>query len=313
MQVRRIEAGDLPQVIDLFKICLGTEGGTPDEAFWRWKHEQNPFGPSDVLVAFDGDKLIGLRAFMRWEWQLKSEVLYACRAVDTATHPDYRGKGIFKQLTLQLWNELQETNPALFIYNTPNSSSKPGYLKMGWRVLGKPSVQVAINPFGWFLKEKEIEKGKRLLGAFDWSTIKQDAATSSFIHTHAVPGYYAWRYQQIPDRAYGAFVYEKGQTKLLLVYTLRKRSVFYELRICEILPLTNTIDPTSISTAVRKAAKQLGCAFVTYIGEGSSFLSQYISKYIPEVTVRVAATSYTAASVTSMSNWNFSMGDLELF
>jgi len=50
------------------QFCSNTRrmGGGPtgkrDEAFWRWKHFQNPFGPSISLVAVSSSgKIIGLR------------------------------------------------------------------------------------------------------------------------------------------------------------------------------------------------------------------------------------------------------------
>ena len=36
------------------------------------KHEKNVFGPSDVLVAADGDAIVGFRAFMRWQFEQTS-------------------------------------------------------------------------------------------------------------------------------------------------------------------------------------------------------------------------------------------------
>ena len=65
---RPFEPGDEEQVLDLLKISLGDgPGGGRDERFWRWKHLDNPFGPSYIRVALGGEgKLVGMRAFMRW-------------------------------------------------------------------------------------------------------------------------------------------------------------------------------------------------------------------------------------------------------
>ena len=37
------------------------------EAFFDWKHEQNPFGRSPAWVAVDGGEVVGFRTFLRWE------------------------------------------------------------------------------------------------------------------------------------------------------------------------------------------------------------------------------------------------------
>ena len=49
------------------------------EQLFAWKHEQNAFGSSYMWVAADGNKIVGLRAFMRWEFVRGGEVLRAVR------------------------------------------------------------------------------------------------------------------------------------------------------------------------------------------------------------------------------------------
>ena len=63
----------------------------------------------------------------------------AVRAVDTATHPDFRGQGVFSALTLGALEELRSDGVA-FVFNTPNERSRPGYLKMGWQPVGQVRV-----------------------------------------------------------------------------------------------------------------------------------------------------------------------------
>ncbi len=122
-------------VLDLLRDSLaGGPTGERTSAFFHWKHRDNPFGPSLALAAFDGDRLVGIRLVMRWAFRLDGKRVTAGRMVDTATHPDYRGRGIFQSLTTAAL-ELARADTDL-IFNTPNASSKPGYLKMGWQVVG---------------------------------------------------------------------------------------------------------------------------------------------------------------------------------
>ncbi|GIV76564.1 MAG: hypothetical protein KatS3mg050_0958 [Litorilinea sp.] len=125
-------------VLELARTALGQTPATPMTAdFWRWKHEVNPFGPSYGLVAWDGPDAtpIGVRLFLRWMWQTPDgSRLPAVRAVDTATHPAHRRRGIFSRLTRQALEELARDGVAL-VFNTPNGQSLPGYLKLGWRLV----------------------------------------------------------------------------------------------------------------------------------------------------------------------------------
>lgn len=99
-----------------------------------WKHFDNPFGKSYGLLAIDNNLIVGLRMFMRWEFKKGDRVIKAIRPVDTCTHPEYQGRGIFKKLTLTGLENIK--NEYDLIFNTPNEKSRPGYLKMGWQEIG---------------------------------------------------------------------------------------------------------------------------------------------------------------------------------
>jgi len=75
--------------------------------------------------------------FLRWMF-LRPEggVATAVRAVDTATLPAAQGRGVFTRLTTTAVDELREQGVD-FVFNTPNDRSRPGYLKMGWQVVGR--------------------------------------------------------------------------------------------------------------------------------------------------------------------------------
>ncbi len=130
MLIREATEQDIPEILRVLKASLGETSSKKTESVWRYKHVDNPFGKSLVLVAVENDKIIGVRALMRWNWQLGNQIFSAYRAVDTATHPKHQGKGIFKKLTLRAIEMAKEQRDN-FIFNTPNTQSLPGYLKMG--------------------------------------------------------------------------------------------------------------------------------------------------------------------------------------
>ena len=66
----------------------------------------------------------------------------AARAVDTATDPDHRRRGLFRTLTLDALDALA-ADGTRFVWNTPNSTSLAGYLTMGWQEVGRIPVVVA--------------------------------------------------------------------------------------------------------------------------------------------------------------------------
>ncbi|MGH2682524.1 MAG: GNAT family N-acetyltransferase, partial [Actinomycetota bacterium] len=86
IDVRPFRGDDEAGVLDLLKASLGPgPPGSRTPEFFRWKHLANPFGHSLMLVAEAGGQIVGLRAFMRWEFEAGGRAVRAVRAVDTAT------------------------------------------------------------------------------------------------------------------------------------------------------------------------------------------------------------------------------------
>ena len=141
--VRELTKHDEPRVLELLGETLsGGPTGERTSDFFRWKHRDNPFGASPGLVAELDGRLVAVRLFLRWEFVLAGEAVRAVRAVDTATHPDVRGRGLFRRLTTDLLGRIEVDTS--FVFNTPNDNSLPGYLRMGWNEVGR--VPIALHP-----------------------------------------------------------------------------------------------------------------------------------------------------------------------
>ena len=138
IEVRPFEDGDLEQVLEVLRLSLGEPAGLrrTNELF-AWKHFENPFGRSLLLVAAADGRIAGFRAFMRWRLQGPAgDTLNCVRAVDTATHPAFQRRGVFRLLTLAGIDEATAEGVDL-IFNTPNEKSGAGYLTMGWKEIGQ--------------------------------------------------------------------------------------------------------------------------------------------------------------------------------
>jgi GNAT superfamily N-acetyltransferase len=144
--VRRATPDDSTSIIELAAAALGWRDGEPNRELFDWKHRDNVFGASPMWVAEVDGTMAGFRTFLRWEWDRPGGgTARAVRAVDTATHPDFQGRGIFTKLTLGAIDELVGEGID-FVFNTPNDQSRPGYLKMGWQTVGR--LPVRIRPSG---------------------------------------------------------------------------------------------------------------------------------------------------------------------
>lgn len=201
---RLLEDRDINQVLDLMRQSLGESPvlqRTPD--LFRWKHIDNPFGRSISLVAEDAGRIVGLRTFMRWELVTPSGELLRCiRAVDTATHPDFQRRGIFRRLTEE-GIEIAKSDGVDLIFNTPNSSSKPGYLKMGWREVGR--IGAMVRPSIHLLGRGADENGdpgrhlRNLAPAQDFAFADR---TANGLRTPRSAEYLRWRFASHPTARY---------------------------------------------------------------------------------------------------------------
>jgi len=319
MEIVPYHSEDLSAIIELMKGSLG-EGLIPkSEAYFIWKHLKNPFGHSKILLAKEDGKIVGLRAFMKWQWEIQSTTITAVRAVDTATDPAFQGKGIFKKLTLQAVDECKSEN-AGFVFNTPNTISIQGYLKMGWFNIGK--MPLLIGPgslFPRFYKEQFAEK---IYEQYNTSTIFETLAQTWKVNADAVlfhtpinKPFLQWRYHDCPIVKYGAIV-EEG--KFGIVFRLKKINRFIELRICEIW----TEDDKMVGMAIQSLKKlirnirpaMVSCAPSPLFAGGKKNLPGLFGpvKKGPTTTLRPLAMD-KLNTFDQFYQWRPSIGSMELF
>lgn len=305
MTIRSATEQDIPAIVDLLKLSLGESLMPKSEAFWRWKHIDNPFGKSPVLLAFEGEQLIGIRAFMRWAWTKEGSSFKAVRAVDTATHPQYHGRGIFKRLTMQLVEQCREEGVD-FIFNTPNKSSMPGYLKMGWESRGPLPVKMKLHLSKRLFKKVQVSS--------DWEKVKshpwwgKGALSGDMLKTKITPEYLYWRYRDNPNVNYQLLVSDQDRP-FILIYRKKKISRLTELRITELLCKSE-----HASFAIRCLQSTESASLMTISGcDRDAVRSGFITvKAGPTVTVRNLNLP-NGPETLSFATWSPSLGDLELF
>ena len=335
--VRRAAKDDEPALLELLRVSMGEDAVAWTPAYWQWKHEANPFGASPVLVAEADGQLVALRAFMRWTWQSGERAIPAVRAVDTATHPDYRGQGLFKRLTLQLRGEMAEEG-VVFVFNTPNTQSRPGYLKMGWSLVGKPTLWVRpVQPIRLALALRreglggeegappsvEAAPAADVLCASNVQALVEavTAETVERFHTPKKMDYLQWRYADIPGFAYQALSRGAGADGALVILRARQRGALREIRLCDIL-----IGPTRMArrngqALLREVPRLADVDVVLAMAAGRPALRWVLltSGYMPAPHTGPILTVYPFPAVTDLpdsrrlASWTASIGDLELF
>lgn len=309
IQIRPYRDADLQAVLALLSQALGESSllaRTP-EWFW-WKHRDNPFGPSLALVAESEGQIVGLRAFMRWELNTADGNSIRCvRAVDTATHPDYLRRGIFKGLTTQ-GLEMAEADGVDLVFNTPNSKSKPGYLKMGWEEVGP--IKVLVRPHPSRLAQPAQtglpDPDEYIEGSLPEPTDLADREPRG-LRTPRTINYLRWRFSQHPTARY--IRVDNGEGAAIVRPNVR--SGRRELVISELMG--------DARGAVRKVVKTSRAGYeVAFFSPGSPERRAVTSAGLFPLPVLTALTLVVrplrklSFDVTDMSSWDLSLGDLEL-
>jgi GNAT superfamily N-acetyltransferase len=332
--VRAYQPADEDRVLTLLVLSLGNgRAFARDSAFWQWKHFQNPFGASLLMLA-DGAEVLGLRAFLRWRFQAEGRVLHAVRAVDTATHPAYRRFGVFTTLTRQTVEQARAEGVDL-IFNTPNRYSLPGYLKLGWTYVGRPGVLVRILRPGrmlstlrapvaeadeWRLPEgagrpvgdllADPEAVRRLLADDDRLRAGRLSTTRSL-------EFLRWRYTAVPSLTYFAGWSPRRDAAIVFRPTLRRG--LREVMLCEVL--FGSGGGPALGGVVRGLAASCGADYLLahapwgtvhwWALVRAGFLP--VPRVGPHFTVRPLSEAGAAVSPARLPRWSLSLGDLEVF
>jgi GNAT superfamily N-acetyltransferase len=334
-ELRSYRDADEEQTLALLTASLGAgPTGERSELFFRWKHLDNPFGRSFMLVVTEGEQIIGFRSFMRWRLRSGDTELPAVRAVDTATHPDHQGRGIFSMLTRRAIDELR--SEVDLVFNTPNQKSGPGYLKMGWVLAGQVPIRIRVKHPIRFVRGvrsfKETTTPPREHPRVDAesaaSALEDDTSISQLLeesrthdrrlHTPRTVDYLRWRYGSAPGLDYRAVRHERGGRLLgLALFRVRPRGELWEATVCEIIGRPG--DGATARRVLREVMRRAR--------------ADHLTSHFPEGTVQKSASTRVgflrspaglqftvndlrpagALDHARLGSWALTLGDLEVF
>lgn len=328
LAVRQYREEDEASVLDLLRASLG-EGpaGARVPDFFRWKHLANPFGRSLMLLGEADGRIVGLRAFLRWRFVAGNRTVEAVRAVDTATHPSFQGRGVFSRLTRDAIEVLREE--ADLVFNTPNEKSLPGYLKLGWSVVGRVPVSFRVRRPGTFLWNLRDSAPHRPRPTVDASPVAEALADDDGVaellqrierpddrlSTPRTIEYLRWRYGSAPLLDYRAVRLDVGEG--LAIFRVRPRRGLWEATVTELL--VSAGDVSAGRRLLRRVARavavdHLTCSFPRGSGaSGAVRRAGYVRAPGGMTLVTNPLRGKATPDPTDLRSWALSLGDLEVF
>lgn len=320
--LRSASVADREAIHALGHRTLGWLDDAQEAEFFAWKHEANPFGMSPIWVAEADARIVGLRAFMRWELSTpRGDVRRVVRAVDTTTDPAYQGRGIFSALTLHALDALRAEGVD-FVFNTPNNQSRPGYLKMGWSEVGQLPLSVRATRAG-----SPIALARARVPASRSAVVVRvgDAAPSVFadaqdvaralessplqpgLATRRTPDYFAWRYG-LPQLHYRVFTAPEGVGNGFAVFHVRRRGPALEAVVCDVVVPDRAAEVEH--ALLSRIARESGADYLIRLG-GPLYRHGFVRVPAqgPVLTARALSTDPPA----DVHDWALGMGEIELF
>ena len=231
LNILKLNSADFEQFRQLFLIVFGRE---MDAQMFQWKYIDNPCQTDkesyNIVVAKDGNRLIGARPSFTMSILYMGEQYHAAQPCDTMLLPDYRGSGLFSEMIQYALNDLKEQG-INYIFNFPNSNSYPGYIRNGW--IDNGSVEAGTRVMS--LKKtivSRINRGKLKCSytpdispgkEFDISLLAPSGAEELFLDTFKNSNYIAqyrsedwlnWRFSQCPYKKIYRFLALRSDNQL---------------------------------------------------------------------------------------------------
>jgi GNAT superfamily N-acetyltransferase len=301
------------------------------ERFFRWKHETNPHGPSFIVLAQDGERLVGVRAYMSWPLVVGGSDVGAVQAVDLATHPDYRGQGVSSRLTEHAIGTLRATKA--FALGLPNDMSRSLSRKVGWQPVGKLPVWVRVRrPLRVLRRARSIRAVGRSLAVPSVDApaavgcLADAAAVAELLDDSREAGarfatnggveYLRWRYEPLLSD-YRAVVEERGGALSgLAIFGLRQRGELWEATVCELLVRPG--DARTAARLLRQIAQAAPADYLAAVPAAGSTQARMLARtgFVPSPAGArsLGVTTYREGiqpDPRERSSWALSFGDLE--
>lgn len=139
-----LDDAHLRQYAGLFAACFPGAGHL-DETYLRWLYRENPAGTVVGYDAWEGGRLAAHYACVPASVRVGGVPRRALLSLNTATHPDFQGRGLFTRLAEQTYARGEQLGHGL-VYGVANANSTPGFVrKLGFTLVAPLDAWVGLG------------------------------------------------------------------------------------------------------------------------------------------------------------------------
>lgn len=141
----QLDTATMARYGDLFAACFpGAAKFTP--AYLHWLYLANPDGAAVGFDAWDGERLAAHYVCVPARAWLEGREAPVLLSLNTATHPDYQGKGLFTRLASMTY-EAGAAQGFDGVYGVANANSTPGFVrKLGFQLVRPLEARIGLGP-----------------------------------------------------------------------------------------------------------------------------------------------------------------------
>lgn len=153
-----IDERSLGKYVELFRTCFPHAANIGSE-YMRWLYADNPCGRVVGMDAWFDEVLAAHYVCVPTRVSVFGREVNALLSLNTVTHPDFRGKGLFTKLAESTYQVAAERGFAM-VYGVANANSTPGFIrKLGFQLVDQLEARLGIG------RQLEIDWGRVLEAA----------------------------------------------------------------------------------------------------------------------------------------------------
>lgn len=304
------------KILELFNSVFQK---TMTDSYYQWRYGM--FSKSFHSVALIDDQIIGHVAAQSLPILIYGDTVNALFLMDGMVHPDFRGKEIFSKILLNLYKVINPFQyPFTFGFSNKNAASTH-FKKTNMVNLGHPSeIEIQVNNLNSDYGESSLIIP---IGEFDpkWDSIWK-SSLKNMISVSRTSNYLNWRYVEHPlyqYENYPLFHYEKFillENKIPKAYFILKS--FNEK--LHLIDYGGSLNQTSFNDILQfslKIAQNKGLDLFTFWQ--SNRINYDLSRMLPIKKqdalpfIGITQLDPKLLSIHNVKNWNFTMGDSDVF
>ena len=292
------------------------------EQYLNWQYFENPAGHAKVWVAKSGRKIIATYAAIPHKVFIEGKIGIGWRVQDVMTRPEYRGAGIYHNLSKMAAEYLFNPHfPLNFTF--PNEKSHNAFIRTGWTDLFKVPIRIlSVKQSG---HHGNISAKVSPILSFDDTTdqIWQSYRSRIGFAIDRSSTYLNWRYLSNPKEQYCPFRITSDENKLIVILKYYDRDDGTRwAHICDFF--YSEANPKLIDCAVKHGinfALGLGCISMSCWCPPSSSLESLLNRhqFLPQtdlnrwVVVNVNSSQVNSDRFSNESRSHLAMGDSDVF